>query len=272
MLHRIGAQRRVEQGRYALVGLGPAVGAGKDLLDDLAEFRIVRLARGAWPRSARAGCRASCCPSPGSIGAASRWARGEQTLPHRCPRLHAGTSLPVIIHDCLAFSANCTQEETVRGQPRYFPPGTDPRGEPQCSIAHGDGLQPTRTALRRRTTARPGQAVARLQARAHSRAGELGARRSVGAGAQAGDAARRHHRPRHGPVDPHRLRLSSAISRKPTRSPTRPSCPRRGRRSTSMRPMRPGNTTPTSWRPSARSAPPPRLRSSSASSTRRAPR
>ena len=48
--------------------------------------------------------------------------------------------------------------------------------------------------------------VASLQARQHSPAGELGARRPVGAGAQPGDAARRHHRARHGPVDPHRLR------------------------------------------------------------------
>ena len=45
LLHRIGAQGRVEQGGDALVGLGPAVGAGKHLLDDLAEFGIVRLAR-----------------------------------------------------------------------------------------------------------------------------------------------------------------------------------------------------------------------------------
>ena len=38
-------QRRAEQGGDALVGLGTAVGAGKHLLDDLAKFRIVRLAR-----------------------------------------------------------------------------------------------------------------------------------------------------------------------------------------------------------------------------------
>ena len=59
---------------------------------------------------------------------------------------------------------------------------------------------------RRRHSARSAQAVAQLQSRAHSRHRQLDARQSVGAGAQPGDAARRHHRARHGPVDPHRLR------------------------------------------------------------------
>ena len=42
---RIDPQRRAKQGRDTLIGFGTAVGAGKHLLDDLAKFRIVRLAR-----------------------------------------------------------------------------------------------------------------------------------------------------------------------------------------------------------------------------------
>ena len=164
ILHRPSAQGRVKQRGYALVRLGPPVGAGEHLLDDLAEFRVVRLA-GRRGRVARTqGVELLAVHLQALLALHLDWrarANIAASLPAP-PRRHLYRYYP---RNCLAFSANCTGEETVRRRPRYFPLGRI-LGEPRCSIAHGDGLQPTRTALLERKTARPGQAVARHQARA----------------------------------------------------------------------------------------------------------
>ena len=204
---RVGAQRRVEQGRDALVGLRPPIGAGEHLLDDLAEFGIVRLARCSGRHIVRAGSPASCCPSRRSIGAASRSTFREQRLPRSFPRLHAGTYLPVVIRDCPRIFVKIAHKKKLLGaRLDTSRQGYGSLGGAACHALHASIIfQSLRTASRRGL--RPGAAsVARLEARHTSAAGELDARQRIGAGAQSGDTARLHHRARHGPVHSHRLR------------------------------------------------------------------
>ena len=75
-LRGIRAQGRVEKGRYALVGLRTAVGAGKHLLHDRLGTRGGATRPARRSHSERAGYRASCCPCLGSgcasVGCESR--------------------------------------------------------------------------------------------------------------------------------------------------------------------------------------------------------
>src|SRR5262249_40038555 len=111
LLNGFGAQRCVEHRGDALVWLGPASGARKHLLDDLAEFGVVGLARRRGRVARAEGVELLAVHLRGSIGALA--------LPSSCSRLSRGPCLPAVICNCPAFRGNCTQDG-ADGRPRRF--------------------------------------------------------------------------------------------------------------------------------------------------------